>query len=65
MTSFEPLVIKTGRYSVKETCEILQIHRNSLTAYTENGLIKCGIRKTNGRKYYVGSDIKKFWESSY
>lgn len=53
----------TARYSIKETCNLLGIHRNSLLNYTNNGLIKCGFNKNTMHKFYLGMDIVKFWNS--
>lgn len=64
ITSNEPEVNETGRYSVMQTCELLGIHRNTLRYYTTNGIIKCGFRKGNSRKFYLGREIMRFWKSS-
>ncbi|RXE74840.1 helix-turn-helix domain-containing protein [uncultured Duncaniella sp.] len=64
MTAKEPMVVLTAKYSIKETCELLQIHRDSLYKYTHNTCeIKCGWHRRGGRavKYYLGSEILKFW----
>jgi predicted site-specific integrase-resolvase len=63
ITAEEPNVTATGRYSVKETSAVLGIHRNSLRKYTEQGLIKCGFRRQTARKFYLGSEIMKFWRA--
>lgn len=63
ITSIEPQVSDTGRYSVTETCSVLGIHRNSLRKYTDMGLIKCGFRKLTARKFYAGREILRFWRS--
>lgn len=63
ITSIEPNVSDSGRYSVMETCAVLGIHRNSLRKYTEMGLIKCGFRKLKARKFYTGREILKFWRA--
>lgn len=34
ITSEEPTVSSTGRYTVTQTCEILGIHRNKSISYT-------------------------------
>lgn len=65
MTSLEPEVIDTGRYPSKVTAKILQIHPNTLLNHSKSGQIKCGISKANGRKFYTGSEIKRFWKASY
>lgn len=65
MTPNEPQLNDAGRYSIKETCEALGIHRNSLQIYTKGGFIKCGYRRESMRKYFLGSEIKRFWRSHY
>ena len=61
MTTNEPKVNPNSRYSTEETCRILSIHRNSLRKYTAEGRIKAGVRKSTGRRFYLGSEISKFW----
>lgn len=52
VTSNEPKVIATSRYSINETCELLGITRKTLQKYTMFGLIKCGFRKATMKKFY-------------
>ena len=63
ITATEPNVIESGRYSITQTCAALGIHRNTLNRYTESGLIRCGFRKENMRKFYKGSEILRFWRA--
>lgn len=74
MVSLQPEVNPTGRYSIKETCEYLGIHRDTLRDYTEKHYIKCSFRKlsscvrndrrnTTPRKFYLGAEIIRFWRS--
>lgn len=63
ITSKEPDVSATGRYSIGETCAALGIHRNTLCRYTEQGLIKCGFRRATARKFYLGQEILRFWRA--
>lgn len=63
ITAIEPKVAPTGRYTVKQTCEHLGIHRNTLRRYTEEGHIKCSFRREAARKIYLGKEILRFWNS--
>lgn len=63
LTAIEPEVNKTGRYGIGEAAELLGIHRNTLRNYTEQGLIKCGIKRQTGKKFYQGSEILRFWRA--
>lgn len=68
MISTEPNVSLSGRYSINETCDLLGIHRDSLYKYThETCEIKCGWRKIGGRlrKYYLGSEILRYWRANF
>lgn len=57
----KPQVNLTARYSVRETCTILGICRETLRRYTHKGTIAVHYRKANMRPFYIGSDIMAFW----
>lgn len=63
MTGIEPVLPPTQRYTIKETCGILGIHRNTLHRKTMEGEIK-GVFRQSGKTvktYYLGKDIMRFW----
>ena len=62
MSSTEPLVKDTGRYTISQAAELLGIHRTSLWRYTVQGLIPCKYMR-NGRKFYLGKELVKFWKT--
>lgn len=61
MTNTRPDVSPTGRYSVKETCDKLQIHRHTLSRYVQMGYIREVRSKINGRPFYTGLEIIKLF----
>lgn len=63
MTGIEPVLPPTRRYTIKETCEILDIHRNTLGRKTKEGEIRVNYRKAGSkvRPFYLGKDIMRFW----
>lgn len=63
ITSIEPKVSDSGRYTVTETCRALGIHKDTLRKYTDENRIKCGFRRDSYRKFYKGSEIKRFWKA--
>lgn len=65
MIETEPHVITTGRYPISKASEILGINRKTLYRHTIDGLIKCGFRRTNGRKFYTGGEILRYWKAQY
>lgn len=64
ITCNEPQVIATSRYSIGQTCTMLNINRKTLAKYTKSGLIKCGYRPQTLRKFYTGLEIIKFWRAA-
>ncbi len=65
LTELEPNVSPTGRYPIGMAAKLLGIHRNTLRQYTEAGMIKCGFRR-KGRpmRFYMGSELMRFWKST-
>lgn len=63
ITTEEPKVSLTGRYSVMQTSQALGIHRNTLQKYTDCGFIKCRFRRNTKQKFYLGSEIMRFWQA--
>lgn len=64
MTSSRPNVQPDGRYTTNETCALLGIKsRNTLRSWVAQGLIKQGTRRTNGRPFFLGSEILKCWSA--
>ena len=63
MTTSVPKVLPDDRYGVVESAKILGIHRNTLRAYTNEGLIKCGHRTKTRKRFYTGSELIRFWKS--
>jgi predicted site-specific integrase-resolvase len=57
----QPNVSKDGRYCIKDTCRHLGIHRQTLRKYTDMGIIKCRLRQGGKTKFYLGSEILRFW----
>ena len=63
MVTIEPRISMAGRYTIDETCTLLGIHRHTLRRYTEKGKIRCGVRRSTSRKFYLGSEILRFWKA--
>ena len=63
MVATEPRISMAGRYSIEETCALLGIHRHTLRRYTAKGKIRCGVRRSTARKFYLGSEILRFWKA--
>lgn len=55
-----PDVPDNSRYPIGKAATILGISRDTLRKYTEEGKIKCGFRRENNRRFYTGSEIKRF-----
>ena len=58
-----PSVSLMRRYTTKEACTILGVCRNTLVKYTRAGMIEFGTMKSNGRRFYLGGSLLKFYNS--
>lgn len=65
MTSNEPNVSDTGRYSITETSRILEVSSETIRRHTKGGMINCKFSKVNGRRFYTGTEIKKYWRLTF
>lgn len=65
MVSEIPPLPKKARFSVKETISILGISRTSLYRYVKAGFINACARPCNGRFFFTGGEITRFWGSEY
>lgn len=61
MTSERPDVTKDGRYSLKDTAELLSISTMTIRRHTKAGLLECGRWPHNGRVFYTGKEILRYW----
>ena len=61
ITSVQPDINPTAKYTIKETCKLLGIHRNTLRSYVNAGYIKTTL-KIHGKRFR-GAEILRFWNS--
>lgn len=65
MTTDEPHVPDSSRYNITAASQILGVHRNTLLAWAEKRIIRFGVSRVNGRKFFTGHEIKRVWKSVY
>lgn len=65
MTTTRPDVSLTGRYPIGEAAMKLGINRCTLREKIKEGTVKCKFRRDNLRKVILGSEIIRYWESSF
>lgn len=65
MVNNKPEIADSARYGVGETAALLGINRRTLYKHTEEGRIRKRFRRVNNRPFYLGSDIKRYWEACY
>jgi DNA-binding transcriptional MerR regulator len=63
MSSLPPQVIDDARYSTTEASKILGIHRNTLTLFRRQNLLKSLKDDISGRFLYEGRELSRFWFS--
>lgn len=58
-----PRVVLDGRYSTKEAAALLGIDRSTLNRHVRAEKIRFGIRRSNGRKFFYGRELLRYWKS--
>ena len=54
-----------GRYTIQEAADLLGVHRDTLRKHSYAGYIKYGVKRNNMRKFYLGSEINKYWKAMF
>lgn len=65
ITATEPQVTLNGRYSTTETAAALGVSSRTIHRWTEAGMMRCGYRRCNGKRFYFGSEIIRIWQAKY
>lgn len=65
MTAEKPNIKLDGRYSATETAKILDVSVEWLRRQANDGIISYKVRRSNNRRFYLGSEILRYWNSMY
>lgn len=68
MTSTEPVCERTGLYTLSEAARILGIDRSTVTRAcnrTDGTQLPYRVRKSNGRRVFLGQDLINWWRLCY
>lgn len=65
MTNTVPKINPDARLELREAAAILNVDRSSILRWTTIGRLRCGIKKSNGRKYWTGAELIRFWKSEF
>ena len=52
------------RYSIAETCELLEINRKTLRKWTEAQMIHAKAHTADRHLFYEGEEINRFWNQT-
>lgn len=64
MVAEEPKVNITGKYPISEAAAALGYSRRHLLRLADEGLIGFVCSRKNGRKYFTGREILRFWKTN-
>lgn len=54
-----------ARYELKAAADILGVSKSTVLRWTRQGLLKCSIRRSNGRRVWTGAELLRFWRADY
>lgn len=61
MITTPPDVIDSAKYELREAAKALGVSPSTIDKWTRKGVLKCRIRKANGRRYWTGADLLRVW----
>ena len=64
MTNERPNVTRDGHYCLSDTARILSVSTQTLRRHTQLGLITCSRWSHNGRAFYTGKEIVRYWNEN-
>lgn len=65
MIPTKPDVYPDGLYTQSQTARALGVDRHTVKRYTTSGLLKCKVRKSDGRTVIKGTQILAVWGHLY
>lgn len=63
MTGEPPDVKASARYPIGEAAKIIGVSPRHLLRIAMDGLIKFGVNRRNGRKYFLGKELLRYLNS--
>lgn len=61
MVKDKPNINPDARVELKDAAAIMQVQKGTILRWTHSGKLKCGIRKANNRRVWLGKDLISFW----
>lgn len=65
MVAVKPDICPTGRYSITEIAELLQVSKQTVSNWMADGRLPFGIRRANNRRFAKGQDVLNIWVREY
>ena len=59
------MIQKSAFYSTTQAAEILGVHRTTLYRWVREGLLKCGVKRRTGRRFFTGYELVRFINREY
>jgi predicted site-specific integrase-resolvase len=55
----------SARYELREAADALSVDKSTIQRWSHDGLLRFGIKKSNNRKFWLGSELIRFWKAEY
>ncbi|MBO6083202.1 MAG: helix-turn-helix domain-containing protein [Bacteroidales bacterium] len=65
MRNTQPLIDPAAHLELREAALALDVHKSTVLRWTRTGKLRCGIKRLNGRKYWTGAELIRFWRAEY
>lgn len=65
MINTAPKIDPSARLELREAAAALNVDKSTIQKWTKDQRLRCGVKKSNGRKYWLGSELIRFWKAEY
>lgn len=65
MTTTKPIIDPSARLELRDAAAALGVTKSTILRWSAEGRLACGVKKCNGRRFWTGSELIKFWKSEY
>lgn len=65
MIKTEPDVNPQGKYELRHASQIMKVSKSTILRWTSQGLMRCSVRRANGRKVWSGAELIRAWRTVF
>ena len=65
MTTTKPNIDPAARLELRDAAAALAVTKSTILRWSADGRLTCRVKMSNGRRFWTGEDLLKFWAATY